>query len=97
MQRENQNWQVRAENERRKKTRTITKVKACYVTAPEFKESFEAGVEARKEKERLEKEKKDKKNSDEEAHITHIHNSITTASQQERLTVLSHHINGKKI
>ncbi|KAG1890192.1 hypothetical protein F4604DRAFT_1673658 [Suillus subluteus] len=77
-QRENQHWWVRAENERRKKTCTITKVKVHYVTALEFKESFEAGVEARKEKERLEKDKKDKKKLDEEARIARIHNSITT-------------------
>jgi hypothetical protein len=77
-QRENQDWRVKAENERRKKTRTSTKVKARYVTAPEFKESFEAGADARKEKERLEKDKKDKKKLDEEARIARIHNSIAT-------------------
>lgn len=69
---------MKAENERRKKTHTLTKVKACYVTALEFKESFEAGADARQEKERLEKDKKDKKKLDEEARIAHIHNSIMT-------------------
>lgn len=77
-QRENQDWCVKAENKRRKKTCTSTKVKACYVTALEFKESFEVGADARKEKERLEKDKKDKKKLDEEAHIAHIHNNIMT-------------------
>ncbi|KAG1870208.1 hypothetical protein DFJ58DRAFT_765163 [Suillus subalutaceus] len=74
-QRENQDWRVRAENERRKKTCTTTKVKVRYVTAPEFKESFEAGAGARREKEGLEE---DKKKLDEEARIARIHNSITT-------------------
>lgn len=57
VQRENREWRVKTENERKKKVRTTTKMKARYVTAPELKEAFEADADVRLEKREEGKEK----------------------------------------